>query len=80
MKETFNDKGEAEVSIYLDGTLSQPQLRLNNTKVTQRLQKKLEDKLLQKLGERLSDGESESAGETSTDKPEDILRNFLQKK
>ncbi len=80
VRETFNDKGEAEVSIYLNGTLSQPQLRLNNTKVTQRLQKKLEDKLLQKLGERLSDGESESAGETSTDKPEDILRNFLQKK
>ncbi|RLB72068.1 MAG: hypothetical protein DRH03_05165 [Deltaproteobacteria bacterium] len=80
VRETFNDKGEAEVSIYLNGTLSQPQLRLNNTKVTQRLQKRLEDKLLQKLGERLSDGESESAGETSTDKPEDILRNFLQKK
>jgi len=80
VKETFNDKGEAEVSIFLAGTLSQPQLRLDSTKVTQRLQKKLEDKLLQKLGERLNDGESESTGKSGTEKPEDLLRNFLQKK
>jgi len=80
VKETFNDKGEAEVAIYLDGTLSQPKLRLDNTKATQRLQKKLEDKLLQKLDEKLNDGESESTGNSETAKPEDLLRNFLQKK
>jgi hypothetical protein len=80
VKETFNDKGEAEVAIYLDGTLSQPKLRLDNTKATQRLQKKLENKLLQKLGEKLNDGESESTGNSETAKPEDLLRNFLQKK
>ncbi len=80
VKETFNDKGEAEVAIFLDGTMSQPQLRLDNTKVTQRLQRKLEDKLLQKLGERLNEGESESTGKSGPAKPEDLLRNFLQKK
>jgi len=79
VKETFNDKGEAEVSIFLAGTLSQPQLRLDNTKVTQRLQKKLEGKLLQKLGEKLNEREPESTGKSGTEKPEDLLRNPLQK-
>lgn len=79
MKETLNDKGEAEVSIYLDGTVSQPELRLNKSKVTQRLQKKLEGKLLQKLREKLNDDDSESSGKNDTVKPEDLLRNFLQK-
>ncbi len=80
VKETFNDKGGAEVSIYLDGNLSQPELRLDKSKVTQRLQKKLEDKLLQKLDERLRDDESESGEKSKSAPPEDLLRNFLGKK
>ncbi len=79
VKETFNDKGEAEVSIFLAGTLSQPQLRLDNTKATQRLQRKLEDKLLQKLGDKLNEGNSASAGSGNKVEPENIIRNFLQK-
>jgi hypothetical protein len=78
VKETFNDKGEAEVSIYLNGSLSQPELRLDNTKVTQRLQKKLEDKLLQKLGEKLNGNDSAPTGNVDKVKPEKMLRNFLQ--
>lgn len=79
IKETFNDQQEAEVSIFLDGSIAQPKLRLNKDKVTQQLQKKLEDKLLQQLNERLNDNKSESTGPSDKAKAEDLIRNFLEK-
>ena len=77
MKETFNEKGEAVVDIYLKGTLSQPKLRLNRSKVSQRLQKKLEKKILQKLEKRLADDDHKANGKT--DSAKDLLRQLLQK-
>ncbi len=77
MKETFNEKGEAVLDIYLKGTLSQPKLRLNRSKVSQRLQKKLEKKILQKLEKRLADDDHKANGKT--DSAKDLLRQLLQK-
>ncbi|HIE07753.1 MAG TPA: AsmA family protein [Desulfarculaceae bacterium] len=77
MKDTFNEKGEAVVDIYLKGTLSQPKLRLNRSKVSQRLQKKLEKKILQKLEKRLTDDDHKANGKT--DSAKDLLRQLLQK-
>jgi AsmA protein len=77
MKETFNEKSEAVVDIYLKGTLSQPELRLNRSKVNQRLQKKLEKKILQKLEKRLADDDRKTDGKT--DSAKDLLRQLLQR-
>ncbi len=80
VKETFNDKGEAEVALFLAGNLTQPQLRLDKAKVTQRLQKKLEDKLLRKLDKRLRADESETGEKSKAASPAELLRNLLEKK
>ncbi len=76
MKETVNEKGEAELNVHLRGTLSRPRLRLNQAKTSQRLQKKIEKKLIRKLEERLGDDHKSSGkGDSTTD----LLHQLLQK-
>ena len=78
VKEAFNDKEEAVVGLQLAGTLSKPQLRLDEKKLQKQLQKKLEKKILEKLSEKLADKEGESGSESGASRPEDWLRQLLK--
>ncbi len=79
VKETFNDKQEAAVSLGLAGTLSSPRLKLDEKMLQEQLQKKLEKKLFEKLDEKLSGKEGEAGNKAGETKPEDVLRQFLKK-
>jgi len=79
VKETFNDKEEAEVDLNLAGTLSKPRLQLDKKQVQEQLQKKLGDKILEKLDKKLADKDGESGNKSGKIRPEDILRQFLKK-
>jgi len=83
---SLNDQGEATLNLYLNGSVNDPEVRLDRGKLQQQIgktvQKKLEKQLFRKLNPGAApEGEKGAAGGSAAkggkEKPENLLRQLL---
>ena len=80
----LNEQGEATMSLYLNGSLDHPDVRLDRGKLQQQLgrtlQKKVEKQLLKRLSKGAAKGDGKTGGTTKDEgsQPKDLLRQLLK--
>lgn len=80
---TLNDQGEATLSLYLNGRLDQPDVRLDRGKLQQQigktLQKEVEKQLFKRLPQEKEGGKAAGGSSPKSDgRPENLLRQLLK--